>query len=99
MGGGGGMFDRRGPAMGEIGALIWVWSGSNINLVKNPNWWEADQLAIYKRGRGIETREYHVTNPASSPSGNWTGDFGLEVRLPDNSAMLLPIETVFRPGS
>ena len=25
-------------------------------LVKNPNWWEAaDQLAIYNRGRRIET--------------------------------------------
>ena len=24
------------------------------NTVKNPNWWEANQLAIYKRGRGLE---------------------------------------------
>jgi len=24
------------------------------NIVKNPNWPEADQLAIYKRGRGFE---------------------------------------------
>ena len=24
------------------------------NMVKNPNWQEADQLAIYKRGRGVE---------------------------------------------
>ena len=24
------------------------------NMVKNPNWKEADQLAIYKRGQGIE---------------------------------------------
>ena len=23
-------------------------------MVKNPNWQEADQLAIYKRGRGFE---------------------------------------------
>ena len=23
-------------------------------MVKNPNWKEADQLAIYKRGRGVE---------------------------------------------
>ena len=36
-------------------------------LAKNPNWWEtADQLAIYKRGRGIETRDYRVINPASA---------------------------------
>ena len=26
------------------------------NLVKNPNWWEADQLAIYKRRREVELR-------------------------------------------
>ena len=25
-------------------------------MVKNPNWQEADQLAIYKRGRGVEFR-------------------------------------------
>ena len=24
------------------------------NMVRNPNWQEADQLAIYKRGRGVE---------------------------------------------
>ena len=24
------------------------------NKVKNPNWWEADQLAIYKRRREVE---------------------------------------------
>ena len=24
------------------------------NIVKIPNWQEADQLAIYKRGRGVE---------------------------------------------
>ena len=23
-------------------------------MVKNPNWQEADQMAIYKRGRGVE---------------------------------------------
>ena len=23
-------------------------------MAKNPNWQEADQLAIYKRGRGVE---------------------------------------------
>ncbi len=24
------------------------------NMVKNPNWQEADQLAIYKRSQGVE---------------------------------------------
>ena len=32
-------------------------------LVKNPNWWEADQLVIYRRDGGIETRDYRVINP------------------------------------
>ena len=39
---------------------------SNIKLLRIPtgNWWEAaDQLAINKRGQGIETRDYRVTNP------------------------------------
>ena len=37
-------------------------------MVNNPNWQEADQLAIYKRGRG-GTRGYRVTTPASGQSG------------------------------
>ena len=24
------------------------------NRLKNPNWWEADQLGIYKHDRGVE---------------------------------------------
>ena len=33
-------------------------SESELHYIKNPNWWEAaDQLAIYKRGRGDETRD------------------------------------------
>ena len=28
------------------------------NRVKNPNWWEADQLAIYKDDRGVEPGTY-----------------------------------------
>ena len=35
-------------------------------MVKNPNWQEADQLTIYKRGRGVELLE---TTPASGQSG------------------------------
>ena len=29
-------------------------ANEHINMVKNPNWQEADQLAIYKRERGDE---------------------------------------------
>ena len=40
------------------------------NKVKNPNWQEENQLAIYKRGRGVElTRVYRETIPASGNSG------------------------------
>ena len=40
-------------------------------VVKNPNWWEAaDQLAIYKRGRGVETRDCRVINLARGQVGN-----------------------------
>ncbi len=27
---------------------------NEYNMIKNPNWQEADQLAIYKRRRGVE---------------------------------------------
>ena len=40
------------------------------NNVKNPNWPEANQLAIYKRGRGSEL----VTNPGRDQSGTRTRD-------------------------
>ena len=35
-------------------------------IVKNPNWLDANQLAIYKRGQGLELGE---TNPGSGQSG------------------------------
>ena len=35
------------------------------NIVKNPNWQEADQLAIYKTWPRIWTRDYRETNPTS----------------------------------
>ena len=52
--------------------------------VKNPNWHEANQLAIaeadrlpiYKRGRGVETWTTW-NNPADGQSGTWTLDLFL----------------------
>ena len=37
------------------------------NMAKNPNEWEENRLAIYKRGRGFEdlNSELPRTNPAS----------------------------------
>ena len=34
-------------------------------MVKNPNWQEADQLAIYRAWPRIWTWDYQETNPAS----------------------------------
>ena len=39
--------------------------------VKNPIWLEANQLAIYKRGRGFELRMLPRTNPASGQGQTW----------------------------
>ena len=43
-------------------SLSGVFNVNSTLLVKNPNWWEADQLAIYKRGRGDETWDCHATS-------------------------------------
>ena len=53
------------------------------SIVKNPNWPEANQLAIYKRGRGFELEDLN-SNPGSVQSGT-----GLRVRRADHSATLL----------
>ena len=47
-----------------------------LNRVKNPNWPEANQLAIYKRGRGFKLGTTVTwTNPASGQGGTWTRGF------------------------
>ena len=53
-------------------------------LVKNPNWWEADPSVIYKRGRGNKTRDYQVTNPAS-------GRAGIEPAISESKSCVLTI--------
>ena len=35
-----------------------------LNRVKNPNWPEANQLAIYKHGGGFELEDYRIASPA-----------------------------------
>ena len=44
------------------------------NIVRNPNWPEANQLAIYKRAQGFEQRCYRETNPGNVLSGTRTRD-------------------------
>jgi len=39
------------------------------NMVKNPNWQEADQLAIYKHDRGVELESTEKQLRQSGQSG------------------------------
>ena len=45
-------------------------------LVKNPDWGEADQLAIYERRQGIETRDFRVINPVGGQGGAASSPLG-----------------------
>ena len=42
------------PAAGPVETNNVTNNVNEHNMVKNPNWQEAIQLAIYKRGRGVE---------------------------------------------
>ena len=44
------------------------------NIAKNPNWLEANQFAIYKRGRGFELEATEKQDPGSGQSGTRTRD-------------------------
>ena len=48
------------------------------NMVKNPNWQEADQLAIYKRGRGVELGSTKKQLQLSGQSGTQTRDLQIQ---------------------
>ena len=62
-----------------------------LNRVKNPNWREANQLAIYKHGRGIWTRDYREQIQLAVRAGLELGASELQVRRSNDSAMLPPI--------
>ena len=52
------------------------------NMVKNPNWREADQLAIYKYGRGVELGSTEKQLEAATS--------GFQIWRPNHSATLPP---------
>ena len=58
--------------------------------IKSPSWQEADQLAIYKRGRGVEPgatqKQLHLVVRA----GLEPGPSGLQVRRPNHLTTLHP---------
>jgi len=61
------------------------------NIVKNPNWPEANQLAIYKRGRGFEHGATEKQTQVVVRAGLEPGTAGLRVRHADHSATLPPL--------
>ena len=63
------------------------------NIVKNPNWPEANQWAIYKRGRGFELEYLGATEKQTQEvvrAGLEPGTAGLRVRRAEHSATLPP---------
>ena len=52
------------------------------NMVKNPNWQETDQLAIYKRGRGVELGSIKKQLQLSGQSGTRTRDLRIQSLVP-----------------
>ena len=49
---------------------------------KNPNWQVADQLAIYKRGRGVELGCTKKQLQLSGQSETWTCDLRIQSPAP-----------------
>ena len=60
------------------------------NIVKNPNWPEANQLAIYKRGRGFELGATEKQIQVVVRAGLEPRTAGLRVRHADHLATLPP---------
>ena len=60
------------------------------NIVKNRNWPEANQLAIYKRGQGFELGAPEKQIQVVFRAGLEPGTAGLRVRYADHSARQPP---------
>jgi len=60
------------------------------NIVKNPNWSQANQLVLYKRGRGFELGATEKQIQVVVRAGLEPGTAGLRVRHADHSATLPP---------
>ena len=52
------------------------------NMVNNPNWQEADQLAIWKCGRGVELGSTKKQPQLSGQSGTRTLDLRIQSPAP-----------------
>ena len=69
-------------------AQVLVAPSQSDNL--NPNWQETDQLAIYKRGRGVELRATEKQLQLPVRAGLEPGTSGFQVRRPNHSTTLPP---------
>ena len=74
--------------------IIWI----QLNRVKNTNWPEANQLAIYKRGRGFE-----LETQLAAKAGLELGASELQVQGSNHSATLPPpvlrsLEILYKPS-
>ena len=56
-------------------------------MVKIPNWQEADQLAIYKRGRGVELGATEKQLLLAVRAGLESGASGLQTQMQDRTQM------------
>ena len=65
------------------------------NIVKNPNWQEANQLAIYKCGRGFELGATMKQIKVVVRAGLEPETSGFQVRRPNHSVMLPPPDKDF----
>ena len=52
------------------------------NRLKNPNWREADQLAIYKHDQGVELGSFEKQLQLSGQSRMWTRDLQISSPVP-----------------
>ena len=59
-------------------------------MVENPNWQEADQLAFYKHGLGVELGDTEKRLQLAVRAGLEPGTSGFHVRRPIRSATLPP---------
>ena len=59
-------------------------------MVQNPNWQEADQQAIYKRGRGVELGASEKQLQQAVRAGLEPRTSGFQVRCPNYSPALPP---------
>ena len=60
------------------------------NLGKNPNWREADQLAIYKRRREVEHGATENIHQLAVRTGFEPATYGFQIRRSNHSATLPP---------